>query len=110
MKFKSFLINLTRCLVIIALITFCLSANAASSYNARDMYKISYSLNRYYSGVSALVKAISLVFIYIGSFKVYWKMQHGDRDVSKTIIMIVGGCVALTTMIALFPLIFTSRY
>lgn len=72
-----------------------------------EMTSVTGTIRGFYSGVSAIVKAVSCVFIYIGAFKVYWKMQHGERDVSKTIVMIIGGCVALMAMITIFPLMFS---
>lgn len=57
-------------------------------------------------GVPLVIKAISGVLVFIGCFKVYWKFIMGDRDVTKTIIMVVGGCIALVAALAIIPQIF----
>ena len=40
------------------------------------------------------MKAIAAVIVLVGAFNVYFKMQSGDQDVKKTIMLPIGGCVA----------------
>lgn len=42
--------------------------------------------------------AIAAVVALVGAFNVYFKMQNGDQDVKKTIMMTIGGCVAMVAM------------
>lgn len=74
-----------------------ININAAGS---RDVFGLNYSQ------VANLMKAISGVLIFVGAFKVFWMMEHGDRGVSKTIILIIGGCVAIMAMINIIPRMF----
>ena len=36
----------------------------------------------------------------------YFKMQNGDQDVKKTIMMTIGGCVAFIAMSEALPMFF----
>ena len=56
--------------------------------------------------VSNLMKAIAAVIVLVGAFNVYFKMQNGDQDVKKTIMMTIGGCVAFIAMSEALPLFF----
>ena len=55
---------------------------------------------------SNLMKAIAAVIVLVGAFNVYFKMQNGDQDVKKTIMMTIGGCVAFIAMSEALPLFF----
>lgn len=56
--------------------------------------------------VANLMKAIAAVIVLVGSFNVYFKMQNGDQDVKKTIMMTIGGCVAFIAMSEALPMFF----
>lgn len=47
--------------------------------------------------------AIAAVIVLVGAFNVYFKMQNGDQDVKKTIMLTVGGCVAFICMADFLP-------
>ena len=38
---------------------------------------------------------------------VYFKMQNGDQDVKKTIMLTIGGCIAFIALSEALPLFFT---
>lgn len=78
----------------------------AGTLSTGQMTKVTYSISNYYSLTYGLMKAISIVFTTVGAFTIYWKMQHGDQDVRKKIIMMVCGCVALGVMYAVIPHMF----
>ena len=59
-----------------------------------------------YSGTVAVVEAISGIMAFIGAFTIFWKMIHGDNDVRKAIIMVVGGCVTIMALEIIIPRIF----
>ena len=42
----------------------------------------------------------------VGAFNVYFKMQNGDQDVKKTVMMTIGGCVAFIAMSEALPMFF----
>ena len=60
----------------------------------------------YQTPVANLMKAIAAVIVLVGAFNVYFKMQNGDQDVKKTIMMTIGGCVAFIAMSEALPLFF----
>ena len=43
-------------------------------------------------------EGIAAVIVLVGAFNVYFKMQNGDQDVKKTIMLTIGGCVAFIAM------------
>jgi hypothetical protein len=44
------------------------------------------------------MKAIGAVIALVGAFSIYFKMQNGDQDVKKAIMLTIGGCVAFLAM------------
>ena len=60
----------------------------------------------YIPAIKNLLFIIAAVISLVGAFSVYTKMQNGDQDVKKTIMMTVGGCVALVVMAQALPAIF----
>lgn len=71
-------------------------ASAISNVASQDM-------SGYQSAVSKLMKAIAAAICVIGAFTVYFKMQNGDQDVKKTIMLVVGGCIAFVVMSEALP-------
>ena len=63
-------------------------------------------ISSYQTPVSNLMKAIAAVIALVGAFNVYFKMQNGDQDVKKTIMMTIGGCVAFIAMSEALPMFF----
>lgn len=79
---------------------------AVESLDTKQMQTVSHDISGYYYLTYRLMKAISILFTAVGAFTIFWKMQHGDQDVRKKIIMMVCGCVALGVMYAVIPHIF----
>ena len=61
----------------------------------------------YQAPVSNLMKAIAAVIVLVGAFNVYFKMQNGDQDVKKTIMLTIGGCIAFIALSEALPLFFS---
>lgn len=61
---------------------------------------------RYQDAVQKLVYAIAAVVGIVGAFSVYFKMQNGDQDVKKSVMMTVGGCIALIALATAIPAFF----
>ena len=78
----------------------------ASSTGAGGFSKATTEISSYQTPVSNLMKAIAAVIVLVGAFNVYFKMQNGDQDVKKTIMMTIGGCVAFIAMSEALPLFF----
>ncbi|XOO52459.1 DUF4134 domain-containing protein [Prevotella histicola] len=68
--------------------------------------KATTEISSYQTPVSNLMKAIAAVIVLVGAFNVYFKMQNGDQDVKKTIMLTIGGCVAFIAMSEALPLFF----
>ena len=60
----------------------------------------------YIEPVRNLLYVIAAVVSIIGAFNVFYKMNNGDQDVKKTIMMTIGGCVAFIAMSEALPLFF----
>lgn len=63
-------------------------------------------ISSYQQPVQNLMNAIAAVIAIVGAFNVYFKMQNGDQDVKKTIMLTIGGCVAFVALAQALPLFF----
>lgn len=63
-------------------------------------------ISSYQEPVKNLMRAIAAVIAIVGAFNVYFKMQNGDQDVKKTIMLTIGGCVAFVAMAEALPMFF----
>ena len=60
----------------------------------------------YLTLVQNLLYAIAGIIALVGCFTIFAKLQNGDQDVKKTIMQVVGGCVAFVAMAAALPAFF----
>ena len=77
-----------------AALTISQTASAQSNVGASAIGNATSQLNGYDIAVKKLLYAIAAIISLVGAFNVYFKMQNGDQDVKKTIMMTLGGCVA----------------
>lgn len=68
--------------------------------------KATQTFSGYLDPVQKLLYAISAIIAVIGAFTIFNKLQNGDQDVKKTILQVVGGCVAFMAMAAALPQFF----
>lgn len=78
----------------------------AASKGAAGFTKATQEVTSYQTPVSNLMKAIAAVIVLVGAFNVYFKMQNGDQDVKKTIMLTIGGCIAFIALSEALPLFF----
>ena len=78
----------------------------AASKGAAGFTKATQEVSSYQTPVSNLMKAIAAVIVLVGAFNVYFKMQNGDQDVKKKIMMVVGACIFLIAAAQALPLFF----
>ena len=78
----------------------------AQSTGSAGFSKAQQDIESYRGPVQKLMYAIAAVIAIVGAFNVYFKMQNGDQDVKKTIMMTIGGCVAFVAMAAALPAFF----
>ena len=83
---------------------FTVSDAMASSKGAGGFTKATTEIQSYETPVANLMKAA--VIVLVGAFNVYFKMQNGDQDVKKTVMMTIGGCVAFIAMSEALPMFF----
>jgi hypothetical protein len=89
-------------LVIGALNSFAVDPNAGSSAIANAVG----SFSKYIGPVQNLMYVLAAVISVVGAFSIYFKMNNGDQDVKKSIMLTVGGCLALIVMATALPKFF----
>lgn len=82
------------------------SAKAAGEAGAGGFTEAATTFGTYQEPVKKLLQAIAAVIAIVGAFNIYFKMQNGDQDVKKTIMMTVGGCVAFICAAEALPKFF----
>ena len=87
-------------------LTMSVSEAMAGSKGAAGFTKATQEVTSYQTPVSNLMKAIAAVIVLVGAFNVYFKMQNGDQDVKKTIMLTIGGCIAFIALSEALPLFF----
>lgn len=60
----------------------------------------------YQDSVQNLLYAIAAIIALVGAFNVYHKMTNGDQDVKKTIMLTLGGCIAMVALSTALPAFF----
>jgi len=77
---------------VLALTALAISVNdvMATSKGAAGFTKATTEVSSYQTPVSNLMKAIAAVIVLVGAFNVYFKMQNGDQDVKKTIMLLLS--------------------
>ena len=95
-----------KAIMFVVAIGMSLSDVMATSTGAGGFTKATTEISSYQTPVANLMKAIAAVIVLVGAFNVYFKMQNGDQDVKKTIMMTIGGCVAFIAMSEALPLFF----
>lgn len=90
----------------VAAVTVAVGDVMAASKGAAGFTKATQEVSSYQTPVSNLMKAIAAVIVLVGAFNVYFKMQNGDQDVKKTIMLTIGGCIAFIALSEALPLFF----
>lgn len=64
------------------------------------------TIKSYVGPIKSLIYAIAGCVALVGAIQVFVKMNNGDQDVSKSIMMIIGACVFLVAAAQALPLFF----
>lgn len=96
-----------RLSLFLTIFTFTASEMFAASKGAAGFTKATTEVSSYQVPVSNLMKAIAAVIVLVGAFNCYFKMQNGDQDVKKTIMMTIGGCITFIALSEALPLFFS---
>lgn len=95
--------ELSRFLPLIIMICFF----SLSAFGASDPFeKATGEISGYLGSVKKLLYAIAAVIALVGAFNVYHKMTNGDQDVKKTIMLTLGGCIAMLALSEALPAFF----
>lgn len=87
----------------------CLTAYNAAAFAQKGVggfTSATTEIQSYADPVQKLLYAIAAVISLVGAFNIYFKMQNGDQDVKKTIMMTIGGCVAFIAAATALPAFF----
>ncbi len=90
----------------ILLIVFGFVSTIAKAQATGAIHTAAEDIQKYQKPVQELMYAIAAVIGIVGAFSVYFKMQNGDQDVKKTIMMTIGGCIAMVAMATALPAFF----
>ena len=90
----------------ILLIVFGFVSTIANAQATGAIHTAAEDIQKYQKPVQELMYAIAAVIGIVGAFSVYFKMQNGDQDVKKTVMMTIGGCVAFIAMSEALPMFF----
>lgn len=92
--------------LMVALAAFSLMANAQANKGVGAINTAAQTFKQYQGPVQNLLYAIAAIIAIIGGFTIFFKMQNGDQDVKKTILMVVGGCIAFLALATALPAFF----
>ena len=97
--------NTKRATLTIMSLAICM-LSMAQSKGAGGFTSATTEISSYQQPVQKLLYAIAGVITLVGAFNIYFKMQNGDQDVKKTIMMTIGGCVAFVAAATALPAFF----
>ena len=81
-------------------------AQADTNMGTSALAEVTTKVAAYIPYVQNLIYAIAGVVAVIGAIQVYMKMNNGDQDVSKSIMMLVGACLFLVAAAVALPKFF----
>lgn len=76
-------------------------AQGAGGFDAAEQ-----AIRGYLTPIQKLIYAIAGCVALVGAIQVFVKMNNGDQDVSKSIMMIIGACVFLVAAAQALPMFF----
>lgn len=79
---------------------------ASAQHGAGAFNSATTEIQSYMDPVKNLLYAIAGVIVLVGCFNIYFKMQNGDQDVKKTIMLTIGGCIAMVALANALPKFF----
>lgn len=92
--------------VFLILVCCCFAMMAQTDKGAGAVLSVATEIKKYLEPVRNLIYAIACVISLVGAFNIYFKMQNGDQDVKKTIMLTLGGAIALISLATALPSMF----
>jgi ABC-type antimicrobial peptide transport system permease subunit len=96
----------TQLAIVVGFLTLAVTDLYAADSGTGAIDSAATTIKSYQTPVQNLMYAIAAVIAIVGAFNVYFKMQNGDQDVKKTIMLVIGGCVAFVAMATALPAFF----
>lgn len=96
--------NQQKILTVLAMVLFFSLPSLAAGGDPFD--SASTTITGYLPSVKKLLYALAAVIALVGAFNVYHKMTNGDQDVKKTIMLTLGGCIAMIALCQALPAFF----
>ena len=81
-------------------------AQATTDMGTKALADVTSKVAAYIPYVQNLIYAIAGVVAVVGAIQVYMKMNNGDQDVSKSIMMLIGACLFLVAAAVALPKFF----
>lgn len=92
-----------RCLCFTLCMLVIITAQAAG---AADLNGVATKIHDYQPIVQNIFRAIGAVIVLAGVFNIFNKMNNGDQDVKKTIMLTIGGCIGYVALEESLPKFF----
>lgn len=92
--------------VVVVIICFVVVSTSQVFAAADPFAQATGEIKGYQESVRNLLYAIAAVIALVGAFSVYNKMTNGDQDVKKTIMLTLGGCIAMVALSTALPSFF----
>ena len=83
------------------------AAFADSSSGRSAITSAATDIRQYVSTIRTLMYAIAGVVAVVGSGTIFFKMNNGEQDVKKTIMLVIGSCIALISLATALPAFFS---
>lgn len=97
----------TRPLLMLVALSLCSLPAMGQASGSAAFSQATTLIKTYQEPVKQLMFAIAAVIAIVGAFNVFFKMQNGDQDVKKTIMLTFGGCIAFVILAVALPAFFT---
>ena len=94
-------VNSPRGIMMLVCSLVCFSGFAVGGING-----IASEITPYIKTTRDIVYAIAAIVAIVGAFNIYFKMNNGDQDVKKTIMLTLGGCIGLVALATALPAMF----
>lgn len=94
--------------IVCFILLFCCVGTVMADMNAGKgaLASMANDIKGYIPVIQNLIYGIAGVVSVIGAFSCYFKMQEGDNDVKKSIMLLIGSCIFLVGAAMSLPLFF----
>ena len=105
-QFSKRIFTICVCFVLFGIASAFAQNNVDGSAGISALATVESQIGAYVPYVRSLIYVIAGIVAVIGSINVYMKMNNGDQDVSKSIMMLVGACLFLVAAATALPKFF----